>query len=68
MVWPKIKNSEAYPVYFQPVVYTLRMIGMFARKKCQGLTILIVQPAYDTPEIVTSKSITVYDSYKSLII
>lgn len=37
-------------VYIQPIINTLRMVGMFARKHCQGFTILIVQPTNNTAE------------------
>lgn len=46
----KIKSIWAYLVYFQPIIYAFRMVGMFAGKQGQRFTILIVQPANDTTE------------------
>ena len=43
-------KAEPYLVYFQPIVNALRMVQMFAGKNCQGLIILIVHPANDTPD------------------
>lgn len=37
-----------YLVYLQPIVYALGVVGMFARKHSQGVTILVVKPANNT--------------------